>query len=78
MKRISEWRFKDVLALVSTFGVLTLLGVLQLKPIPETNKDIVNIALGTLLGGLVTRIAGHYYPSAPAPKTDKDPLTDKQ
>lgn len=72
MKRILEWRFKDVLALVTVFGVLTLLGVLQLHALPIDNKDIVNISLGALLGGGLTRIYGHYYPSAPAPKTDKD------
>jgi len=72
MKKLLEWRFKDWLALVTVFGVLTLLGVLQLHALPIDNKDIVNISLGALLGGGLTRIYGHYYPSAPTPKTDKD------
>ena len=73
MKKLGDWQFKDWLAMVTTLGVISLLGVLQLKPIPETNKDIVNIALGALLGGMIARIAGHYFPSTQDPKAKTDP-----
>lgn len=72
MKKIAQWEFKDWLAMIVCFGVLTLLGVLQLRAIPTDNKDIVNISLGAILGGVIARIAGHYYPSATPTKTDKD------
>lgn len=67
---IKNMRTKDTIAILSIVGVIGLLVLLQIHPIPDSNKDVVNIAVGTLLGGLVARIAGHYFPGST--KTDKD------
>ena len=71
-QKLKDVHTKDIIAILSIAGVFLLFYMLQLKAIPETNKDVVNISLGTLLGGLITRIGGHYFPSSSSPKTDKD------
>lgn len=41
----------------------TVVGLLIFYPVPDGNKDIVNIALGTLLGMAVT-VVGYFYGSS--------------
>lgn len=70
--QITPQQFKHVISLISLVGVFSLIGLLEIKAIPPDNKDVVNISLGALIGGLITRIGGHYFPSSAGGKTDKD------
>lgn len=54
-------------------AVVVLLIFFQL---PESNKDIVNIALGTLLGMAVT-VVGYFYGSSKS-SSDKNAMLNKQ
>ena len=74
-QKLKDVHTKDIIAVISIVGVVGLLVLLQLKPIPEPNKDVVNIAIGALLGGLIARIAGHYFPSTSNPKVDRTGAT---
>jgi len=68
MQYLKNMQFKHILSLVSVVGIFSLLGILLLKPIPDANKDVVNISIGTLIGGLIARIAGNYFPSSTSAK----------
>ena len=70
-----ELWFKHSIAILSVLGVFILLHILLVKEIPTNNKDVVNIAIGALIGGLIARIAGHYFPSSSKP-TDTTTTTN--
>lgn len=53
-------RTKKWLALICTFAVFTLLGILIFVEIPENNKDIINTTFSALIGGTIV-IAFTYY-----------------
>jgi hypothetical protein len=42
--------------------------IMQIKPIPAENKDIVNIVAGFMFGGALAGVIGFYFGST---KTDK-------
>lgn len=54
----------------------TVIGLLIFYPLPESNKDIVNIALGTLLGMAVT-VVGYFYGSSKSSSDKTDIMNTK-
>ena len=70
-ERIGKSDIRNILAVVSVVGAFIVLYMLIVTPIPETNKDTVNLALGFVLGGLVGGVSGFYF-GASKGETKKD------
>jgi hypothetical protein len=70
-ERIGKSDIRNILAVVSVVGAFIVLYMLIVTPIPETNKDTVNLALGFVLGGLVGGVSGFYFGASKGEKTEK-------
>jgi hypothetical protein len=60
-RKISKSDIRNILAVIAVVGAFVVLYMLIVTPIPETNKDTVNLALGFVLGGLVGGVSGFYF-----------------
>ena len=52
---------RSIIAVIAILGAFVTLILIILKPIPEGNKDTVNLAVGFILGGLVGGVSGYYF-----------------
>jgi hypothetical protein len=68
LKRITKTDIRNSLAVIIVIGCFTLVYLLQVKPIPSENHDIVNIVSGFIYGGALAGVIGFYFGST---KTDK-------
>lgn len=68
-KRLTKADIRNVLSVIIVLGCFTLLGVMQLNPIPVENKDIVLTAIGFVFGGALAGVVGYYFGGN---KTDKN------
>lgn len=69
--KIGTTEIRNILAVISVVGAFIVLCMIIMKPIPEGNKDTVNLALGIILGGLVGGIAGYYFGASKDNSTPK-------
>lgn len=70
-KKISNGDIRNILAIIVTLGSFSLLYVLQIKAIPVDNKDVVNIAIGSVIGGALTMVLGFYFGGNKTDKTNE-------
>ena len=68
LKRLTKTDIRNSLAIIIVLGSFGLVYLLQVKPIPEQNHDIVNIVAGFIYGGALAGVIGYYFGST---KTDK-------
>lgn len=68
LKRLTKTDIRNSLAIIIVLGCFTLMYLLQVKPIPQQNHDIVNIVAGFIFGGALAGVVGFYFG---ATKTDK-------
>lgn len=68
LKRLTKTDIRNSLAVIIVIGCFTLMYLLQVKPIPAENHDIVNIVSGFIFGGALAGVIGFYFGST---KTDK-------
>jgi hypothetical protein len=68
LKRLTKTDIRNSLAVIIVIGCFTLVYLLQVKPIPAENHDIVNIVSGFIYGGALAGVIGFYFGST---KTDK-------
>jgi hypothetical protein len=68
LKRLTKTDIRNSLAIIIVLGCFTLVYLLQVKPIPAENHDIVNIVSGFIYGGALAGVIGFYFGST---KTDK-------
>ena len=68
---IGKSDIRNILAVIAVVGAFIVLYMLIVTPIPETNKDTVNLALGFVLGGLIGGVTGFYF-GASKGETKKD------
>ncbi len=71
LKKINVTDIRNILAVLIVFGCFTLLGVMQLKPIPIENKDIVLTAIGFVFGGALAGVIGYYFGGNKQPKKEE-------
>lgn len=70
-RKISKSDIRNILAVIAVVGAFIVLYMLIVTPIPETNKDTVNLALGFVLGGLVGGVSGFYFGASKVDNNDK-------
>jgi hypothetical protein len=68
LKRLTKTDIRNTLAIIIVVGSFLLLYLLQVKPIPEQNHDLVLTAGGFIFGGALAGVVGFYFG---ATKTDK-------
>ena len=69
LKRLTKTDIRNSLAIIIVLGCFGLVYLLQIKPIPAENHDIVNIVAGFIYGGALAGVIGFYFGST---KTDKN------
>lgn len=61
LKKMSSSDIRSIIAIITVLGSFIALYLIILKPIPASNKDTVNLAVGFILGGLVGGVSGYYF-----------------
>lgn len=72
LKRLTKTDIRNSLAIIIVLGCFALMYILQVKPIPEENHDIVNIVCGFVFGGALAGVIGFYFGSTKTEKPTKD------
>ena len=75
LKRLTKSDIRNSLAIMIVIGTFFLMYLLQVKPVPEENHDIVNIGVGFIFGGALAGVVGFYFGSS---KTDKSKPKDEE
>ena len=75
LKRLTKSDIRNSLAVIIVLGCFTLMYILQVKPIPAENHDIVNIVCGFVFGGALAGVIGFYFG---ATKTDNPKGKDNE
>ena len=68
LKRLTKTDIRNSLAIMIVVGCFVLMYLLQVKPVPAENHDIVNIVCGFIFGGALAGVVGYYFGST---KTEK-------
>lgn len=72
LQRISTTSIRNIIAVISVVGAFLMLYLAFIKPIPLENKETVNLAVGFVLGGLISGVNGYYFGASKADKEKKD------
>jgi hypothetical protein len=72
LKKISKTDIRNILAVIIVLGSFLLLYLLQVKPIPEQNHDLVLTAGGFIFGGALAGVVGFYFGATKTDKPTKD------
>jgi len=68
LKRLTKSDIRNSLAIIIVCGCFVLMYLLQVRPIPEQNHDLVLTVGGFIFGGALAGVVGYYFG---ATKTDK-------
>jgi hypothetical protein len=60
-EKIGSTEIRNIIAIITVVGCFILLYLLQIKPIPDGNKDVLNVAIGFVFGGLLGGVAGYFF-----------------
>jgi len=72
LKRLTKTDIRNTLAIIIVIGSFLLLYLLQVKPIPEQNHDLVLTAGGFIFGGALAGVVGYYFGSTKSDKKNVD------
>lgn len=72
LKKISKTDIRNILAVIIVLGSFLLLYLLQVKPIPEQNHDLVLTAGGFIFGGALAGVVCFYFGGTKGEKPTKD------
>lgn len=64
LRKLTKTDIRNVLAILSTLGCFTLLGLMQVRRIPIENKEILNIGMGFVFGSTLTNVYNYYFGSS--------------
>lgn len=64
---------RNILGITTVIGCFILLYLMMIKEIPAGNKDVVNIAVGFIFGGLLAGVAGFYFGASKKERDTKEP-----
>jgi hypothetical protein len=62
-KKITSKDIRNILAVIIVIGCFVLLYIMQIKEIPQPNKDVVLTAVGFVFGGALAGVVGFYFGS---------------
>lgn len=68
LKRLTKSDIRNSIAIIIVVGCFILMYLLQVKPIPEQNHDLVLTVGGFIFGGALAGVVGYYFG---ATKNDK-------
>jgi hypothetical protein len=72
LKRITKTDIRNILAIIIVIGSFLLLYLLQVRPIPEQNHDLVLTAGGFIFGGALAGVVGFYFGATKGEKKGSD------
>jgi hypothetical protein len=72
LKRITKTDIRNILAIIIVIGSFLLLYLLQVRPIPEQNHDLVLTAGGFIFGGALAGVVGFYFGATKGDKKGSD------
>ena len=72
LKRITKTDIRNILAIIIVIGSFLLLYLLQVRPIPEQNHDLVLTAGGFIFGGALAGVVGFYFGATKSDKKRSD------
>lgn len=72
LKRLTKTDIRNSLAIIIVLGCFALMYVMQVKPIPAENKDVVNIVCGFVFGGALAGVVGFYFGATKGDRPTKD------
>ena len=61
LDRIGKTEIRNIIAVMAVIGCFTLLYLMIIKPIPIENKDVLNVAVGFVFGGLLGGVSGFFF-----------------
>lgn len=61
LKRLTKTDIRNTLAIFIVVGCFVLMYLLQVKPIPEQNHDLVLTVGGFIFGGALAGVVGYYF-----------------
>lgn len=61
LKRLTKTDIRNSIAIIVVVGCFLLMYLLQVKPIPEQNHDLVLTAGGFIFGGALAGVIGYYF-----------------
>lgn len=61
LKRLTKTDIRNTLAIFIVVGCFILMYLLQVKPIPEQNHDLVLTVGGFIFGGALAGVVGYYF-----------------
>jgi len=73
LRKIGKSDIRNILAVITVVGSFIILYLMLVTAIPKDNKDTVNLALGFVLGGLVSGVAGFYFGASKGEGETKKP-----
>lgn len=68
LRRLTKSDIRNSIAIIIVVGCFILMYILQVKPIPEQNHDLVLTVGGFIFGGALAGVVGYYFG---ATKNDK-------
>jgi hypothetical protein len=75
MQKITKEIYMYVLGAVVVLGIFFLVGVLMFIEMPSSNKDLLNIVIGALIGAFLS-VVGYFFGSSKG-SADKTDLLNK-
>lgn len=60
-RKIGTADIRNIIAVISVVGAFIIMYLIIIKKIPVENKETVNLALGFVLGGLISGVNGYYF-----------------
>jgi hypothetical protein len=72
LKRLTKTDIRNTLAIFIVVGCFILMYLLQMKPIPEQNHDLVLTVGGFIFGGALAGVVGFYFGSTKQDKNHKN------
>lgn len=63
LKRLTKSDIRNTIAIIIVIGCFVLMYLLQIKPIPSENHDLVLTTGGFIFGGALAGVVGYYFGS---------------
>lgn len=69
--KIGKAEITNILGVLIVLGCFLLMYVMLIKDIPTNNKDVVNTAVGFIMGGALAGVVGYFFGASKDRSNDK-------